>query len=508
MIVTQDDIDILRQGSQTIYLKVELCDSSLKILDSLTGVILTDSYSVDNSSQQRRSYTCDIAITDSSFDIGPDKKIWHNKRLRVYYGVWSIKRRKTIWYRIGTFAYTDMKYTFSQTERKLSLSCSDLMSLYDGTLNGKMPGYGSTNSGDGNTEIVAVTGLKIPAGEDIRKSIIATLDAAGITSYVVEDIEKEIPYDLEFNTGASYADVWKEICELYDSWEYFFDADGVFTWRKIPTCLDDPVILSDDIMQDIVIDENPSLSLTGIYNVTEVWGKVLELSNTDRYAETCTYENNIYKVDFTEYEKWEDLDNLTMIAIKIPAENEASPQFTIGNFSPIPIVDGNGNALAEKILSKDTVYVFRYRRMTVDESNNIVASLYLLGQYQCKGRYEETSKDCPFSTTNLGYEIVNPVDYSNLSDDAACYNQAEYLTYKSTAMMDTINLNTLVVPWIDVNMKVEYTAQYNKKKNQYIIKNFSWSFGSGTMSVTLYKFLEDFSYVYNRKNRKLVNNNT
>ena len=32
MIVTQDDIDILRQGSQTIYLKVELCDSSLKIL--------------------------------------------------------------------------------------------------------------------------------------------------------------------------------------------------------------------------------------------------------------------------------------------------------------------------------------------------------------------------------------------------------------------------------------------------------------------------------------------
>ena len=48
MIVTQDDIDILRQGSQTIYLKVELCDSSLKILDSLTGVILTDSYSVDH----------------------------------------------------------------------------------------------------------------------------------------------------------------------------------------------------------------------------------------------------------------------------------------------------------------------------------------------------------------------------------------------------------------------------------------------------------------------------
>lgn len=504
MIVTQDDIDILRQGSQTIYLKVELCDSSLKILDSLTGVILSDSLSVDNSSQQRRSYSCDIAITDSSFDIGKDKKIWHDKRLRVYYGVRSVKRRIIVWYRIGTFAYTDMKYTYSQTDRKLSLSCADLMSLYDGTLNGQLPGYGSSNSGDGNTEIVAATGLKIPAGEDIRKSIIGVLDAAGITSYVVEDIGKEIPYDLEFNTGVTYAEVWKTIAELYDSWEYFFDVDGVFIWRKIPTCLNDPVILSDDIMQDVVIDENPSLSFTGIYNVTEVWGKVLELSNTDRYAETCTYENNTYKVNFTEYEKWEDLDNLTMIAIKIPSNNEASPKFTIGNFSSIPILDGNGDELKENILLKDTVYVFRYRRMTVDENNTIVANLYLLGQYQCKGRYEETSKDYPFSTTNLGYEIINSVDYSGLSDDAACYNQAEYLTYKSTIMMDTIDLTTLVIPWLDVNMKVEYTPQYNKQKNQYIIKNFSWSFGSGTMSITLYKFVEDFSYVYNNKNRKLV----
>lgn len=508
MAIMQDDLDILKQGSQTIYIKVELCDSSLKTLDSLSGVILSDNFTVDNSALQRRTYNCDITITDATFEVGPDKKIWCNKRLKVFYGVKSIKRRSIIWYRLGTFAYVDMKYTYAKNERKLSLKCADFMALYDGTLNGKMPGYGSVNTGDNNTELIATTGLKIPAGEDIRKSVVALLKEADITSYVVEDIKKEIPYDLEFNTGTSYADVWKTICELYDNWEFFFDADGTFIWRQVPTCLEDPVIIKDSVMQDIVIDEAPSLSFSDIYNVTEVWGKVLELNSGDRYADTCTYSNNTYKVSFSEYSKWSDLNSLTMIAIKIPVTNSASPKFTINNFSSIPIVDGNGNPLKEKVLLPDTIYVFRYRRMTVDADLNIEAYLYLLGQYQCKGRYEETSAECPFSTTNLGYEIVNSVDYSTLSDDAACYNQAEYLTYQSTAMMDTITLTTLVVPWLDVNMKVEYTPQYNKKKNQYIIKNFSWSFGSGTMTMTLYKFLEDFSYVYNRKNRKLTRGKT
>jgi hypothetical protein len=94
------------------------------------------------------------------------------------------------------------------------------------------------------------------------------------------------------------------------------------------------------------------------------------------------------------------------------------------------------------------------------------------------------------------------MDYGNLSDDAACYNQAEFLTYKSTAMLDTINLSTLVVPWLEVNTKLEYTPRYNNQTSQYIVKNLSWSTGDGTMSMTLYKFLESYSYVYGRKKER------
>nr|WP_024835386.1 DUF5048 domain-containing protein [Clostridium sp. 12(A)] len=489
--ISQTDLSLLRQGTQEIYLKVELLNSNMKILDSLDGQIINDNYSQDNESIQRRSYNFDLIVLSSSFIIGKDKKIWLDKRIRVFYGIKSIRTKEIIWYQLGVFCYVSMKYTFSSTEKKLSVACADLMALYDGTLNGQIHGYGSSN----NSPDYAIKNLTIPAGEDIRSSVIAILKDADIDRYIVEDIGKPIPYDLTFETGSTYADIWTKIRDLYDSWEFYFDADGTFIWRQIPTCLEDPVILNDTVMQDIVVSESADTKFDGIYNVTEIWGKVLELESDDRYAETSTYIDNTYRITFDMYTSWDSIDNLTQLAFKVNGDNLVAPKFTINNFSSaIPIYDGDGNPLKQGVLKKDNIYVFRYRRLTPDQT-----ALFLLGQFQCYGRYVEESPDCPFSTTNLGYEISQSLDYSSLSDNAACYNQAEYLTYKSTAMMDTINLTTLVVPWLEVNTKIEFTPKYNNLTNQYIVKNLSWSTGNGTMSVTLYKFLESFSYVYNRK---------
>lgn len=491
--VTQTDLNLLKQGTQELYLKVELLDSKFKTLDSLEGQIINDSYSQDNESIQRRSYNFDLVVLNSSFLIGKNKKIWLDKRLRVYYGMKSIQTKEIIWYQLGVFCYSSMKYSISNTEKKLSVTCADLMALYDGTLNGQLHGYGSSNNAPG----YAIQNLTIPAGEDIRSSLIATMAEAGIEKYIIEDIKKPIPYDLTFETGSTYADIWTKIRDLYDSWEFYFDAEGTFVWRQIPTCLEDPVVLNDTIMQNIVVNENTDTKFDGIFNVTEVWGKVLELESDDRYAETSVYTDNTYKITFDMYSSWDSIDNLTQLAFKVSADNATAPKFTINNYSPaIPILDGDGNPLEAGALKKSNIYVFRYRRLTSDQN-----ALFLLGQFQCYGKYVEESPDCPFSVNNLGYEISQSIDSGNLSDDAACYNQAEYLTYKATAMMDTISLSTIVVPWLEVNTKIEYTPQYNNETSQYIVKNLSWSTGEGIMSMTLYKFLESFSYVYNRKKK-------
>lgn len=490
--VTQTDLSILRQGEHEIHLKVELLNENFKILDSLEGYVLNDRYSQDSESLQRRSYSCDLKVMNSTFIIGKDKKIWFDKRIRVFYGVKSIRENKIIWYQLGVFCYINMKYTSTGTDRTLSLTCGDLMSLYDGTLNGQLHGKGSIP----NAPDYAVKNLLIPAGEDIRLAIIGTLKAAGINKYIVEDIGKPIPYDLTFSTGAVYSDVWTKIRDLYDSWEFYFDADGTFIWRQVPTGLHEPVTLNDNLMQSIVKDENADMKFSDIFNVTEVWGKVLELDRSDRYADTSIYTDNTYRITLDSFTSWQDVDNLTQIAFKVSSNNLNAPKFTINNFSPIPIYDGNSNPLQPENLKANNIYIFRYRRINAEQN-----ALFLLGQFQCYGRYVEESVECPFSVTNIGYEIIRSIDYDNLSDDAACYNQAEFLTYKSTAMMDTINLTTLVVPWLEVNTKVEYTPRYNKIQGQYIVKNINWSTGEGVMNVTLYKFLESFSYVYNRKNK-------
>ncbi len=491
--VLQTDLALLRQGTLETFLKVELMDSNFKILDSLEGHIINDNYEQDNESIVRRRYNFDLVVLNSSFIIGKDKKIWMDKRLKVFYGLKSLRTNEIIWYELGVFCYVSMKYSFSNTEKKLSVSCADLMALYDGTLRGQIHGYGSSN----NSPSYAIQNLTIPAGEDIRSSVIAILKDAGIDRYIIEDIGKPIPYDLTFATGSTYADIWTKIRDLYDSWEFYFDVDGTFIWRKIPTCLEDPVVLNNTIMQDIVVNESADSKFDGIYNVTEIWGKVLELESDDRYSETSLYTDNTYQITLNMYTSWDSIDNLTQLAFKVGVDNALAPNFTINNYSPtIPIYDGDGKPLEAGALKRDNIYVFRYRR--ISPSHN---ALFLLGQFQCYGKYVEESVDCPFSTTNLGYEISQSLDYSNLSDNAACYNQAEYLTYKSTAMMDTISLTTLVIPWLEVNTKIEYTTKYNNLTNQYIVKNLSWSTGNGTMSLTLYRFLESFSYVYNRKNK-------
>lgn len=106
--VTLNDLGILKQGTQEVYLKVELCNRSMKVLDSLEGVIISDNFSQTCDSIQRRTYSCDMHVQNSSFSVGKDKKIWVDKRLRVYYGIKSLRTQEIKWYKIGTFVYVDV----------------------------------------------------------------------------------------------------------------------------------------------------------------------------------------------------------------------------------------------------------------------------------------------------------------------------------------------------------------------------------------------------------------
>lgn len=487
-IVSQTDIQTIQQHEKEVYVKIDLLNKKFQTIDSLTGNLISDNLNVSSESKQRRTYSCDLVLTDASFLIGYDKKIWIDKYIRPYYGIKNIRSGEIVWWKIGVFTYNDVNYTYSGTEKQLSLSCIDLMGDYDGTKNGQISGYD----------------LKIPAGEKIYSTIIALMNSAGIEKYNIENTDLEIPYDLEFTDSTTYCDIWTQIAELYDSWEFFFDVDGVFIWRKVPTGLSEQCICDDTLLSPIIISESTQNSFSGIYYVTEVWGRTIELENEDRYTENSTYDstNNIYHITLENVSSLNDIDHLDKIGFKVCETCQAGAKVSINNLEAIPIIDGETSSdspIAAGRLLKDTTYVFMYRR---NIGETIANCLSLMGQYQAHSVYEETNIECPFSTTRLGYKIVNRVNYDSLYSDNLCYNQAEYLTYQSTAMRDTITLSLFIIPWMEVGQKIKYTSKTTGETNQYIVKDFSWSSLDGTMSLTLYKFLESFSYVYNRKNQK------
>ena len=546
---SQNEISAIKQNIKDVYIKVELLTSNMTIIDSLTGNLVSDSFSSDAGSIQRRSYTCDLVVSDharkinkstilSEYLIGKNNKIWIDKYIRVYYGIFSFRAREIIWWRIGTFTYVSANYTFGATECNLSLTCADKMCNYDGTKNGLIH---QTKYDDITGESAA--GFKIPAVAQyekdsngnilkdsngnrivksynkIRDSVIALLNLAGITNYDVgyypagNDI---IPYDLEFSGEVVYTTVWDALRDLYPSWEYFFDVDGRFIWRKIPTGKLESVAINDEIIDDIYVTENTSSSFAGIYNCTEVWGKTFTLTNEDRYANTSTYNasSNTYTITIPLIKK----SNVTTantsplsyfcqgdkIAFRVFNTNTAaSPKLIIKGtdgttISALPMVDSAGDYLKANVLptsSTGKICVFTYRQNI--KTNVNVQGVYLNGQTQAYGYYEEKNPDCPFSTVNIKKNVKRIVKETLFSDDL-CYNQAEYETYQTCAMKDTITLTMLIVPWLEVNQKVSFTSKLTGVTEQYMISNISWSTLDGTMTMNMYKFLEDFEYVKNQ----------
>ena len=184
---TQEDFNIIRQQTKDIFIKIELLNRSFKILDTFDAVLIDDNISVDSQSYQRRNYSCNLYLPDTSFIVDDDHKIWIDKYIRVYYGIKSARTKQVKYWLIGTFSYQTVDYTYDAVTKQLSLKCLDMMADYDGTKNGQLSGYETL----------------IPAGQDIRKIVIETLNLAGITKYYIEDIKKEIPYTIGGGIGQS-----------------------------------------------------------------------------------------------------------------------------------------------------------------------------------------------------------------------------------------------------------------------------------------------------------------
>lgn len=491
--ITQADIDVLMQSSREVFVKIQLLSAQGQVLDELQGDVIDGDVSIDAESDIRRTCNLDLYVKDRSLFVGEKRKVWLDKTVRLYYGIRHQRTQEILWYPLGIYLFNEQSYEYSAVTHTLSVSCADRMSRLTGLRSGQIGGVPT----------------EIPAGSPIRSSMIsAVTQLGGVRDYLIEDIGKEVPYDLSFPTGASVYDIVVKLRDLYPGWETFFDLDGTFVCQPIPTLEDDPILYDGTLLRPLVISEMLTNSFSAVKNVSEVWGKSIDAG---RYADTSTYTGNCYRIALDSFA----LEEYMTVGFKASAANAAAPRLQINALAACPIVDDEGIPLGAGIMLAGKSYVVKYRR----------GQFVFLGQFQIHAIAKEVSAmpsaaeitrdkaenlcdnisyvvnpESPYTVEKLGEirQVFSGGEYEDIYADSLCVQRAEYENWKSTRLQDGVTLEMMGIPWMDVNQKLRYMASSTGAAAQYITKSISLSLRSGRQTVQCIRFYPLYPWIVSR----------
>lgn len=271
MNLSQQDYNILKQKYIRKYIKIDLLDFKYNIVDELSGNCISFSNTIDANSDLRRGCSVEMVITDSSFEIKAGSKIFLDRYIRPYVGYESIATGEVIWYNKGIYLINSPSWRYNGSTNVMSFDALDLMSKMTGLRNGYLEGIPTI----------------ISQGENVRKAIIDTIALAGFDKYIVEEcqtendygemVEQKVPYDIEIDQGVTVYDILTALRDIMPNYEMFFDEDGVFHYQMIPTGDDEPNMLDDDLLTELVMDEVINTDFESVKNYIEVYGHTWDL---------------------------------------------------------------------------------------------------------------------------------------------------------------------------------------------------------------------------------------
>ena len=326
-----------------------------------------------------------------------------------------------------------------------------------------------------------------------------------------------IPYDLEFDTGTTLWDILVKIRDLYPGYEMYFDKDGVFVFQLIPICHHEMDVLDHTQFEGLVISESSDIDLTSVRNATWVYGQSIE---TDRYSEEVVLGKGMFG-----QEKDEE-GNITIAGTEV---NSVIPEFdtlfaykgdiVVGILFPESIKDIASETAYMTINDQTYPLVLRKAIVSEDENGeptNLVEYInytyesfntedmycfkYLTskklwvyaGMYQIEGYCENNDPNSPFSIDKIGYrlQILQGGEYEDITTSTLATERAEYENWLKSRLIDTVTLETVIIPFLEANQKIEYRKLSDGSIDSYIIKSLSYSFTEGTMTITMMKFYE------------------
>jgi hypothetical protein len=324
-----EDYNVLKQQYIKKYIRLELLDFQYNIVDELSGNMTKCSINVDSNSDLRRSCDLGFVVTTSTFDIKAGSKLWLDKFVRPYVGYENMRTGEIQWYNQGIYLVNNPQWSYNASTNEISMQALDLMSKLTGLRNGNLEGIPT----------------KIAKDENVREAIIKTIELGGFTKYICEECKTNdgtivpVPYDIEIDVGGTIYDILTGLRDIMPNYQIYFDINGVFHYEPIPLAYDDPVLIDDDLFNNVLISENINTDFESVKNYVEVLGHTWDV---DYYSpsESTTVSGGTITPTFADLKTLEDG---TSVGITLPT-NATSVQILPDGYTQLEYIQSNGGA--------------------------------------------------------------------------------------------------------------------------------------------------------------------
>ena len=278
--ITEQQYSIVKQPYRELYCKVNLLNYQFQVVDDISGVVLSDTWTISATSDIRRTGTLVILPdNDEAYKIQAGSKIFLDKYVQVYIGIKDETTDEIVYNNMGIYLINNPTHTFDSTNNSITLQLVDLMAKLTGLRNGNLAGYE----------------YQLKEGQDVKEIIVAILAEVGFNNYNIEIDEGDyqtIQFDMSVDGTATLYDILKTINEnQYINYQMYFDVDGIFHFNHIPSGKDAPVMVDDDIWRYAYISHEVTTNYEDLKNDIIVLGKTHTAS---KYSSDCTLNDHTF----------------------------------------------------------------------------------------------------------------------------------------------------------------------------------------------------------------------